>query len=875
MYRSTKGASKARRDQINAEIRNIKELLPISDSDKARLSYLHIMSLACMYTRKSVFFSQDALQDETMDFMLFHELSGLMYELSGFMILLTSDGKLLYLSDNVADHLGHCMVDLVAQSDRVYDIIDPRDHFVMRSNLAGLPMTTTDTDRLFRCRFNTTKFIRRQGAENKLMLVRARCLTPPCPVSAYWNSNPVWVCFCTPLKTKTPYLTIAKSGPLTPPPEQSILLACFHSQHHRDMRLWDAQDSVSVYLGYDVDSLRSRSWYSLVHPRDLSHASTQHCLLLSEGGERQVEMVVQVEAADHSWVWLYMVLQLNNEENPISCHNYVISESEAWSIRQQLCLEQNQFPGYLGSGESLSSPNQVFTPSRSDLSAQSFDFGTATSGVSSCEEPMQPVGYGPRSSLSSLDEENFPQTHGGQHQWKTKTSHLSVGPTTPASLTDPESDILTQRITSHLTNMSEPLPSSLTKPLAPLTMPHPQQMGEFACTPPYTPHLASGSFPFVEKLQLSLDPFNAAVSCPMVHAVINSAHRAPGFSQALSSEHPQVLFPAEPHRKLPPTTNSFGGDECSIMGLPQISGPLYVDVPHRPFRGPLNELLLTPEASPTHPSCSFFSMEREQEREREEISLLAKYISSLAEGFYCDPLLPRVTPSTFSSSPSLQATSQNSSPPCGGECQPWMGLDPPLSREDISLYEESMALESLIEEVSTFPLSPSSCYSPPPSSFNSSLPCLPLTPVSRCNPSLFKGESSIGVNHFCSVQSTQCNCMAVGGAMMAGTKRDMEESSESEIDTNVSVEPPLSIPSSAIALTAFQECAPALVHPAPTISLPHAQSLLEELDAMEPLFEADASFTLSWGDNLSCINSHSTMHSQSFHQDGSLRDPPS
>ena len=43
MYRSTKGASKARRDQINAEIRNLKELLPLAEADKVRLSYLHIM----------------------------------------------------------------------------------------------------------------------------------------------------------------------------------------------------------------------------------------------------------------------------------------------------------------------------------------------------------------------------------------------------------------------------------------------------------------------------------------------------------------------------------------------------------------------------------------------------------------------------------------------------------------------------------------------------------------------------------------------------------------------------------------------------------------------------------------------------------------
>lgn len=43
-----------------------------------------------------------------------------------------------------------------------------------------------------------------------------------------------------------------------------------------------------------------------------------------EGGERQVEMVVQVEAADHTWVWLYIVLQLDTGEYPINSHNYVI-----------------------------------------------------------------------------------------------------------------------------------------------------------------------------------------------------------------------------------------------------------------------------------------------------------------------------------------------------------------------------------------------------------------------------------------------------------------------------------------------------------------------------------------------------------------------
>ncbi|KAL0994126.1 hypothetical protein UPYG_G00118040 [Umbra pygmaea] len=862
MYRSTKGASKARRDQINAEIRNLRELLPISDTDKARLSYLHIMSLACMYARKSVFFSQDVRQDETTDFISSHELSGLINELSGFILLVTSDGKLLYLSDNVIDHLGHCMVDLVAQSDSVYDIIDPMDHFIMRSSLAGLPTATTDKDRLFRCRFNTTKFIRRKGTRNQLMLVRARCLTPLGPVLKDWISNPVWVLFCTPLRTNTANLPVAGGAPLTPPPEKSFLLPCFHSQHHRDMRLWDAEDSVSVYLGYDIKSLRSRSWYSLVHPRDLSHACEQHNILLS-GGDQQVEAVLQVEAADHSWVWLYMILQVNLEEPPVSSNNYVISESEAWSIRQQLSLEKNQFPGYLGSGESLSSPDQAFTPSSSGLSAQSFDFSMALPDGSSCQETMQPGGSGSGFSLSSLEEEN--NNSGEQNQWKSNTSNLFVGPTVypTASLTDFESDIQTQRITSDLNIRSAPRPPSLSKPVAPLSLPQPQQMGDFACTPPYTPHLLGGSFPFGEKLAQSLD---VPLSCPLNTTCPSLAHNA------LASEYPRCFFPMVTHRKLSHATYSSGLNECSVMDLPHIRGPLYVDVPQMPFRGLLNELTLTPDASPTHPPCTFFSTDRDQEREKEDISLLAKYISSVAEGFDYDPVLPRVTTSLFQTTSSLQATSQNNL--FGGECQSNRAPDPGICQDDAILSEDSMLLQNLIKELRSFPLSSRSHSSS--SSCNSSPLCSPLPPTSGCKPSFFKGETSLSVNHACSVQLTQCNCMAVGGAMMdirAETRGETTDSRESEMDIEMPAEPQSSQTSPAVNLTDFQECGPALVQPTPIIGLPHNQSLLEELGAMEPLFEADASFTPSWGNNLSCINSQSTVHSQSFYQDGSLRDP--
>lgn len=104
--------------------------------------------------------------EESAAFLNLHELSELMQALPGFLMLVTGEGKLLYLSDSVSEHLGHSMVspngtdlfrlqeasvgsggkthifdwlfqvDLVAQGDSVYDIIDASDHLIARTNLS-------------------------------------------------------------------------------------------------------------------------------------------------------------------------------------------------------------------------------------------------------------------------------------------------------------------------------------------------------------------------------------------------------------------------------------------------------------------------------------------------------------------------------------------------------------------------------------------------------------------------------------------------------------------------------------------------------------------------------------------------------------------
>ena len=56
--KSTKGASKMRRDMINSEIAHLRDLLPLPSSTRQRLSQLQLMALVLVYVRKANYFEQ-------------------------------------------------------------------------------------------------------------------------------------------------------------------------------------------------------------------------------------------------------------------------------------------------------------------------------------------------------------------------------------------------------------------------------------------------------------------------------------------------------------------------------------------------------------------------------------------------------------------------------------------------------------------------------------------------------------------------------------------------------------------------------------------------------------------------------------------------
>lgn len=98
--------------------------------------------------------------------------------LSGFLMMLTQNGKLLYISDNAAEYLGHSMEDLLIHGDSVYDIIDKQDHGAIQAELGrgvppqqggvhaahhGIsPASLEGERRMFLCRMNVSRNARRQ-----------------------------------------------------------------------------------------------------------------------------------------------------------------------------------------------------------------------------------------------------------------------------------------------------------------------------------------------------------------------------------------------------------------------------------------------------------------------------------------------------------------------------------------------------------------------------------------------------------------------------------------------------------------------------------------------------------------------------------------
>ncbi|KYO22261.1 neuronal PAS domain-containing protein 4 [Alligator mississippiensis] len=302
-FRSTKGASKARRDLINAELQTLRSLLPLSAQEKERLSYLHTMALVCLQIRGSQLFPPGPCTPAITNAVM-PDLD-LLSLLPGFILALSADGKLAYISENITQILGFSVVELLAQGDSIFDLLDNRAHETVQKKLHAA-QEQPGTEIAFVSEMRTSRSFRMKYGGNRTVAVRGRFLAlNRVPTSSILT----FIAFCTPI---TQFLEDGHDASNDVP---------FYSQHTLNMRVTDVTESVVYHLGYRREELIGQSWYTLVHPEDIGVAAALHETLVCDPGSCHQHLMVRMLCKDLSWAWMGITASREHGREIITCIN--------------------------------------------------------------------------------------------------------------------------------------------------------------------------------------------------------------------------------------------------------------------------------------------------------------------------------------------------------------------------------------------------------------------------------------------------------------------------------------------------------------------------------------------------------------------------
>ncbi|KAF8382818.1 cky-1, partial [Pristionchus pacificus] len=270
--------------QINGEINRLRELLPLSDTSRERLFQLQVMSLACVYIRKEKYSKNNC--DSTL--LPFSPID-VTRTLPSFLIIVSLQGKLLYMSDNASEHIGHSVEELMCQGDNILDIIDIQDVSAVSSALASLRSKTKDQVS-FICRMGLNRVAKRQIHQKFLLFSGHR-----------FHSR------------SSSSLLAATVSPLLNPENIDCLstgsTTVFTAKLGLDLKFTQLDTLGFEYFSISRTYLSLSSIYSLVHPEDVKKLEKKHRKLMEEP-EGSVMILIRMITQHGEFTYFHVILTL-------------------------------------------------------------------------------------------------------------------------------------------------------------------------------------------------------------------------------------------------------------------------------------------------------------------------------------------------------------------------------------------------------------------------------------------------------------------------------------------------------------------------------------------------------------------------------------
>uniref|UniRef100_A0A671NF31 Hypoxia-inducible factor 1-alpha-like n=1 Tax=Sinocyclocheilus anshuiensis TaxID=1608454 RepID=A0A671NF31_9TELE len=277
----SRDAARSRRGKESEVFYELAHQLPLPHNVTSHLDKASIMRLAISYLRMRKLLSSD---DEEKENELECQLNSFYLKaLEGFLMVLSEDGDMVYLSENVSKSMGLTQFDLTGHS--IFEFSHPCDHEELREMLVhktGSNKTKEqNTERSFFLRMKCTLTSRGRTVNTK---------------SATWK-----VLHC------AGHVRVQERGEgsgdsgFKEPPLTYLVLICepiphpsnievpldsktFLSRHTLDMKFSYCDERITELMGYEPDDLLNRSVYEYYHALDSDHLTKTHhnCELLYE-----------------------------------------------------------------------------------------------------------------------------------------------------------------------------------------------------------------------------------------------------------------------------------------------------------------------------------------------------------------------------------------------------------------------------------------------------------------------------------------------------------------------------------------------------------------------------------------------------------------
>uniref|UniRef100_A0A672PTD2 Hypoxia-inducible factor 1-alpha n=1 Tax=Sinocyclocheilus grahami TaxID=75366 RepID=A0A672PTD2_SINGR len=322
----SRDAARCRRGKESEVLYELARELPLPHSVTSNLDKASVMRLALNYLRL-----RKLLNTETDVLNVESELdsqwnSSYLKALDGFLMVLSADGDIVYLSENVSKCLGLPQIDLTGHS--VFEFTHPCDHEELREMLAhrtGLSKKAKEqhTNRRFLLRMKCTLTSRGRTVNVKSASWKVlRCS------GHIHTTDGIKKAVCEEKNVCSTYLVLTcESIPHPANIEAPLDSRTFLSRHTLDMRFTYCDERITELLGFEPVDLLQHSVYEYYHALDSDHMTKTHHNLFVKGQVCTGQYRLLAKAGGFAWAETQATVIYNSKNSQpqcVVCVNYIL-----------------------------------------------------------------------------------------------------------------------------------------------------------------------------------------------------------------------------------------------------------------------------------------------------------------------------------------------------------------------------------------------------------------------------------------------------------------------------------------------------------------------------------------------------------------------